>query len=81
MKKVLAILTVLVFFVAVSAPVYSATESTNAITIVKGDEPKKEEAKKADTNKEEKSADCQAKAEKKSKEAKKEKTCGDKGKK
>lgn len=84
MKKVLSILTVVVFFIAVSAPVYSADSNTPVVVNVDEEKPKTAEAKK-ETKKEakkdkQKSADCQTKAKKSDCSSKKSKSCGDKGK-
>lgn len=76
MKKLLAILTVLVFFVAISAPVYAASENKNVIVNVDEEKPKKAEKSKE----EKKSSDCQSTAKKSGCESKKSKSCGDKGK-
>jgi hypothetical protein len=83
MKKLFTILTVFLFSVAISAPVYSAFNNDPVVVTVDDETPKKAEAKKKDK----KSADCQAEAKKSGCEAKsgceskKAKTCGDKGKK
>ena len=83
MKKLLAILTVFVFFLAVSAPVYSADANSPIVVNVDEEKPKaaekEKEAKKAKKNKQ-KSADCQAKEKKSDCSTKKSKSCGDKGK-
>ncbi len=78
MKKVLSILTVVVFFIAVSAPVYSADLNNPVIVTVDDEKPKTSESKK-ETKKDKKSADCQTKAEKSDCQTKKSKNCGDKG--
>jgi uncharacterized protein YxeA len=82
MKKLLSILSIVVFFIAISVPAYSSIDSNTTIVQVVDEEPKKEEATKEAAKKDKKkSADCQAKAEKSGCDAKKEKSCGDKGKK
>lgn len=83
MKKVLSIVTVVVFFLAVSAPVYSADVISPEVVNVDEEKPKTAEkdkdAKKAKKDKQ-KSADCQTKEKKSDCSSKKSKSCGDKGK-
>ncbi len=82
MKKLLSILTVVVFFLAVSVPVYSADVNSPVVVNVDEEKPKTAEkdkdAKKAKKDKQ-KSADCQTKEKKSDCSSKKSKSCGDKG--
>ncbi|MBE0654367.1 MAG: hypothetical protein IH594_11250 [Bacteroidales bacterium] len=83
MKKVMSILAVVVFFAAISAPVFASENTKTVIVNVIDEEPKKADAKKSGdcTSKAEKSSDCATKAEKSGCDSKKEKSCGDKDKK
>lgn len=76
MKKFLAILTVVVFFAAISLPAYSSDSNTAEISLVNDEKPKKEAAKK-DKNK----SDCKTAEKKSDCTTKKEKSCDDKDKK
>ncbi|MFW5820634.1 MAG: hypothetical protein ACOCWA_05050 [Bacteroidota bacterium] len=80
MKKVLSILTVVVFFLAVSAPVYSADVTSPEIVNVDDEKPKSAENKNEAKSEKTKSGDCQAKEKKSDCSSKKSKSCGDKGK-
>jgi len=80
MKKVLSILTVVVFFLAVSAPVYSADVTSPVIVNVDDEKPKTAESKKEAKSEKTKSGDCQTKEKKSDCSSKKSKSCGDKGK-
>jgi uncharacterized protein YxeA len=86
MKKVLSILTVVVFFFAVSAPVYAVDNTSTVIVNVDDEKPKTAEAKEDSKKDKKKSSDCSSEAKKseakKSSDCsskKKSKSCGDKG--
>ncbi|MFW5645531.1 MAG: hypothetical protein ACOCZL_06425 [Bacteroidota bacterium] len=80
MKKLLAIVTVVVFFIAVSAPVYSTDVKSPVVVNVDEEKPKTAENKKEAKKDKQKAADCQTKEKKSDCSTKKSKTCGDKGK-
>ena len=84
MKKVLSVLAVVVFFAAMTAPVFATDSAKAVVENVMDEKPKKADAKKSGdctTKAEKKSGDCETTQKKGCCDSQKEKSCGDKDKK